>query len=100
MTHEESSELDSSENDENESDFESSESEEESFDVDRVYGFPNDRDGSAFNVAAEEDRRLMMKQTLRGQVSAMKRKITSVIMLFKSHLWMRRTLKFVWQGIM
>ena len=55
VTHEESSEWDSSENDENESDFESSESEEESFDDDRVYGFPNDRDGSAFNVAAEEE---------------------------------------------
>ena len=47
MTHEESSEWDSSENDESESDFESSESEEQSFDDDRVYGFPNDRDGSA-----------------------------------------------------
>ncbi|XP_029197361.2 uncharacterized protein LOC114962526 isoform X1 [Acropora millepora] len=55
VTHGESSEWDSSENDENESDFESSESEEESFDDDRVYGFPNDRDGSAFNVAAEEE---------------------------------------------
>ena len=49
VTHEESSEWDLSEN---ESDFESSESEEESFDDDRVYGFPNDRDGSAFNVVA------------------------------------------------
>lgn len=55
VTHGESLEWDSSENDENESDFESSESEEESFDDDRVYGFPNDRDGSAFNVAAEEE---------------------------------------------
>ena len=55
VTHGESSEWDSSENEENESDFESSESEEESFDDDRVYGFPNDRDGSAFNVAAEEE---------------------------------------------
>lgn len=54
VTHEESSDWDSSENDENESDFESSESEEESFGDDRVHGFPNDRDGSAFNVAAEE----------------------------------------------
>ena len=52
MTHEESSEWDLSEN---ESDFESSESEEESFDDDRVYGFPNDRDGSAFNVVAKEE---------------------------------------------
>lgn len=24
------------------------------FDDDRVYGFPNDRDGSAFNIAAKE----------------------------------------------
>lgn len=55
VTHEESSECDSSENDENESDFESSQSEEESFDDDRVYGFPNDRDGIAFNIATEEE---------------------------------------------
>ena len=82
------------------SDFESSESEEESFDDDRVYGFPNDRDGSAFNIAAMKNHRTMMKQILRGQVSAMKTKIISVMVLLKSHLWMRRTLKFVWEAIM
>lgn len=55
VTHEESSEWDSSQNDKNERDFESSKSKEEAFDDDRVHGFPNDCNGSVFNITAEEE---------------------------------------------
>jgi len=55
VTHEDSSKWDSSQNDENESDFERSDSKEESFDDDRMHGFPNDRNGRTFNIAAEEE---------------------------------------------
>lgn len=79
VTHEDSSEWDSSQNNKNESFFKRSDSKEESFDDDRVYGFPNDRNGRTFHISAEEES--LQKNDSQG--SDVRTKIIPMMVLFE-----------------
>ena len=82
-----------------ESAFGSWDSEEELIDSNCVYGFPNGRDGNAFAIVRE----VMVENDeadFVDQISVKNLKLLRPKMVPKSHLWMRATLTYLWQGIM